>query len=238
MARGATLSRLLTTFRAECRLSLNPAHNAQARDAQVDKLQRVQEWLWTEFAWPHLKIYRLIPLQNGQRFYAPPAGTIIDRIVNIELRNSGQWRDLMAGIDPEHSSLFDSDLDQRAWPAHRWAISENEQIEVWPIPDQNANATDHEGYLKVWSIRSLKPLVDDGDTADLDDRLIVLYAAAEYLAAKGEKDAQTKLDAANSLFAKQRGNLTARRRISGMLNTPSGDSRPRSRVIANYRPPV
>ena len=65
MSRGTTLVKLLDDLRAECRISLNPAHNRQQRDVQVKMLQRKQEWLWNDFAWPHLRVERFIDLQAG-----------------------------------------------------------------------------------------------------------------------------------------------------------------------------
>lgn len=78
--RGTTLVHLLDLYRAECRLSSNPAHNAQARDAQVNHIQRTQEWLWDDFDWPFLRVERYLDLQQGQRFYAPPEDIHLERI--------------------------------------------------------------------------------------------------------------------------------------------------------------
>ena len=62
MARGTTLLRLLDLYRAECRLSLNPAHNSGARDTQVSHIQRVQNWLWSDFDWPILLVERFLEI--------------------------------------------------------------------------------------------------------------------------------------------------------------------------------
>ncbi|MBI2240295.1 MAG: hypothetical protein HYU59_05765 [Magnetospirillum gryphiswaldense] len=223
MARGQTLISLLDDLRAECRLSLNPAHNAQVRDGQVKHLRRTQAWLWEDFDWPHILVERQVPLQAGQRLYDPPEGMVIDRITRMEVRYGGRWVPLNPGIGAQEYAQWDSELGQRAWPVQRWRIYEDEQIEVWPIPDQNAEADTLEGTVKVSGIRSLNPLVADDDRCDLDARLIVLYTAAEILAAAGSKDAELKLTNANKLYAKLRGKLVPRRQFRMFGGSGRGD---------------
>lgn len=213
MARNSTLGSLLNEFRAESRLSLNPAHNNQTRDAHIILLQRTQEGLWEDFDWPHLRVERTLPLAAGQRTYSPPEDISVDRIQKIEFRFGGEWTSLRPGIGSAHYATWDSDTGVRSWPVERWRIVENEQIEIWPIPSENVGA-DLEGTLRVTGIRKLRPLIDDGDRADLDNRLIVLFAAAEYLASRGEKDAKLKLDQATKRYLRVRGNLMPRRRFS------------------------
>lgn len=235
MARKTTLLNLLDDLRAEARLSLNASHNIQQRPTQVKLLQRVQDRLWEDFSWPHMRVERQQAIEAGQRYYEPPEDMRVDRIEKIELFTDGTWRLVAPGIDPENYTAWNSDLDQRSWPPRRWQIYEDETVEIWPISDTNANDTTREGYLKFTGIRNLNDLVDEGDRADLDDRLIVLYAAAEMLASSGAKDAQLKLDQANALYAKLRGHLTPRKqfRMFGIGETLA----PRRIVISQYRPP-
>lgn len=235
--RGATIIELLNQFRAEARLSANVAHNVHDRDAQVNLLQRVQSWLWDEVAWPHLRVQRQVPLQEGQRYYDPPPELDIDRIDIVEVRIDSRWYKLGQGIEAEHFAAHDSDLDARAWPPRRWQLHEGEQIEVWPIPDQNGDVATLEGMLRYTGIRRLSPLVKDDDTADLDDRLLILFAAAERLAATGGKDAQIKLDLANKRLLRLRGNLTKRDTFNMFGANRSLFVRRRPAVVS-YRPPV
>src|SRR5262245_60640456 len=200
MARHVQLVRILDQLRAEARLSLNPAHNRQVRETHVNLVQRIQDRLWDDFAWPHLRVQRFVKLQSGQRYYDTPDYIQIDNIENIQLYDSGGWCRLAPGIYAEHYSAHNSDLDERAYPPRRWQIHEDEDIELWPISDTNADPETMEGMLKFTGIRNLKPFVQDSDRADLDDRLIVMFGAAELLAAAGAKDAQLKLDQANSIY--------------------------------------
>lgn len=236
MARKTSLVHLLDMLRVEARISLNPAHNADDRQHQVEKLQRVQETLWEEFDWPHLRVERRVNCQAGQRYYDPHADIPLDRIETIEFFSDGGWRKVLPGIDSAHYAAWNSDLDERSWPIRRFKIHEDEDIEMWPISDKDADPTTLEGVIKYTGIRKLKPLVQDSDRADLDDRLIVLFAAAEILAGRGAKDAKLKMNMADSKLNRLRSRMTPRKSFQ-MYGT--GETKPLKRMaITQYRPPV
>jgi len=86
-----------------------------------------------------------------------------------------------------------------------WRVYEGEQIEVWPIPTDNADTTSREGQLKIVGTRNLNPLVADGDVCDLDDRLVAMFAAVEFITDPGL--AKYKNNLANTRLIKLRGNL-------------------------------
>lgn len=232
--RGTTLVKLLDDLRVEARLSLNPAHNAQNRSSQVRAIQREQERLWEDFDWPHLRIYPQQPVQAGQRYYETPENMIIDRIERVEIFLDGHWCKLEPGIDACEYSAWNSDLDARSWPPRKWKFNENEDIELWPIPNINADPVTMNGMLRITGIRNLKPLVADDDRADLDDVMLVGFCAAKMLAASGAKDARLTLDAANARYDRLRGRLTPRTAIKmfGIGELP----RRREIVIGQYRP--
>lgn len=247
MARNKTLLKLMNDLRAEARLSLEPGHNVQARDSHLNLIQREQERLWEDFAWPHLRVQRFIPLQSGQRYYdtdaalkedgtAPAQQIPIERIEYIHVKSDGRWLPLYPGIDAGFYAVHDSAEDERAWPARRWKISEDEDLEIWPIPDTNATADDQEGYLRITGIRALRPLVDDADRADLDDRLLTLYCAGAILAGQGAKDAQIKLEAAQRHYGRLKGGLTKAPDFN-LYGTTRRPYKPRP-YVGRYRPPV
>lgn len=233
MARGSTLVKLLDDLRAELRTSLNPAHNNQVRDKQVKFLQSTQEWLWEDFTWPHLRVFRNYKLCAGQHLYDVNTDFDIDRIEKIEVKSSGRWLPLHPGIDAKHFALHDTELDQRSSPARRWRIAENEQIEIWPIPDVDGVADTLEGYFKVTGIRKLRPLVADGDRCDLDAQLIYLYAAAK--SDPASQAGKFALNLANKRLAKLKGNLTPRRQFKMFgIGRDASFHRP---FIGQFRPP-
>lgn len=236
MARGTTLDKLLLDLRAACRISLNAALNSQHREAQVQSLQRKQEWFWGDFAWPNLRVDRYIELQAGQRYFDMPVDLDIDRISHIEVRFGSIWLRLKPGIDASDYAAFDSDLGIRSFPPQRWRITEDEQLELWPIPDSNFDPLTLDGWLKITGIRTLKPLVADDDRADLDDQLLVKSCAADYLAAQGAKDAQLKLDEANRLYVKLRGRWMPRKKFT--IGVGTGDTQVKKVPIAIYNKPT
>jgi hypothetical protein len=112
------------------------------------------------------------------------------------------------GIDPSCYAAFDSDRDVRASPAIRWdirSVENAEQIEVWPIPNDSSNSVQFVG------IRNLRPLIDGNDVTDLDDRLIVLYAAAELLDKQESGTGRLKLGQAQQLYSRLKGRTAAAR---------------------------
>jgi hypothetical protein len=237
--RGKTLESILNSVRAEARLSLLPANNNQVRDSHIILIQREQERLWEDFAWPHLRVEHLEPLQAGQHLYETPTTadyTVqMDRIERIDISYGGVWCPLIPQITSANFTAHETALDERAWPVRNWRATADDDIEVWPIPDQNADATTLEGYLKITGIRDLQPFIADGHNADLDDRLISLYVAGGILAATGAKDAQLKLEAANKLYTKLKGKQTKSTSFN-MFSTVQRDPVRRRPYISRYVP--
>lgn len=234
MARGATLESLLTDLRAEVGQSTNPALGRNARDMLVTTIQRTQERLWQDYDWPHLRVRKDIQLQAGSRYYDFPTDIDIDRIEKIEIKYGSIWQPVSYGFDESFFAIHDSDEDQRSDPVERWREYSASQFEVWPMPATNGDATNLDRYLRVTGISNLSALVAESDTADLDDRLIVLYAAAEVLARQKATDAQAKLELANRHYARIRGRL-GKRAIFGLGATDDQDGDyPRQRIRAVY----
>ena len=227
MARGKTLGECLTGLRAELRLSLSPAHNVQVSDTHVQMLQRAQEWLWENYSWPHLRVERFLKPQIGQRYYDPAgckkvdqstgllvaAGDVkIDRIDYFTLRDGSVWQPpLTPGILTEHFNLWDSDAGERAWPIMRWQIAEGDNVELWPVPNQDGDETTFENMLKFVGTRNLATFTEDTDTADLDDQAIILFAAADL--ASDPKVSQKKMLKAQQRLRDVRGNVNPRNRV-------------------------
>ena len=99
----------------------------------------------------------------------------------------------------------------------RWTGSKT-QIEVWPLP---ASAQ----TLRVVGIRELRSLISNSDVADLDDQMIVLFAAAKILKAKKAEDWEDTLSAANSRRIKMRG----RTKGASKMTIYGGGDQPQSR---------
>ncbi|WP_068314943.1 hypothetical protein [Polycladidibacter hongkongensis] len=189
MPRGVTLIELLNDYRLEAGLSSNVAHNKGVRDAQAHKLQRVQRRLWECHDWGHLEEYQDIAVNAGERFPALPDNISTDRIKLVEARDQGLWVGLKHGINSIQYASCDSDMDARSDPPERYELR-GERLEIWPIPNRDANIKTLEGYIRIHGVRDLKPLKSDSDRCDLDSDLIVLHAVLEDMTDKHSAAAQ------------------------------------------------
>jgi hypothetical protein len=245
MARNKTLISLLQDYRIEVGASSNPAHNSNARDAQVLALQKAQERLWRKHDWPFLRVRRFIDLQAGQRYYDSRGAELedgtaaadlgLERLEDIEVRWGDDWTPVCPGITAAQYSNYDSDLDERSWPVERWQVYEEEQFEIWPIPSDNADTTTLEGRMRLTGIRDLRPLVADNDRADLDDDLIVKYAALGSLSRSGSKNAQVVLDEAKQIETGLTQGFTKAKTFSLSGRDTSHVRQPRGPFRVHYR---
>jgi hypothetical protein len=222
MARGRQLSELIEQLQAEARLSTATSRGVDNREQLKQLLRRVQEFLYEEYFWPFLKAEKASSrktLSAGQRYYDFPAGINAERIQKVwHEYGDGIWIPIERGIGPEQYNEKNSDNnDERSDPVIRWDFHGESQFEVWPLPASNG------GEIWFEAMKPLSDMVAESDTADLDDRVIVLHAAAEVLAADGQKDAQAKLDQARRRILKLLGNSSAGKRVvMGGAEQPSG----------------
>lgn len=199
MPLNTTLGELMTRLREECGHSVNPAQGQNTATHHKRVLQRVQNFLWQDHAWGHMKVWREEPLMAGQRYYTFEPDLDYERIEEAWVLYSGTWQPIENGISLHHYNISDPDNGEREDPVRRWMKYEGNQYEVWPMPDSN------EMRLRFRGVRKLRPLVADSDQADLDDEMIVLFAAAEILARQKSPDAQVKMDLATKRYLKLKG---------------------------------
>lgn len=195
MARRTQLLALVAQLRAETGRNQSVTVGVAELDNLKEMLRRVQEQLYDDYPWPHLRVQRTVALLQSGRYYDFPTDLNMDRIERVALKYSGQYVEIERGIEFGDYTIYDSNAATESTPARKWDIrftDTTEQIEIWPIP----NSDDQTLYL--FGTKSLSTLVEESDRADLDDRLIVLYAAAEMLARQGSKDAKAKLEQANA----------------------------------------
>ena len=208
MARGTQLRTLLADLRAEVGHATSTNLGDATQEMMLTLLERVQRRLWSEWSWPFLQVKRDISLAVGQRYYDMPSDVALERIERAEVKDGGLWRRLIWGISDSDYSAYDSDQDTRSWPPLKWDAYEGDQLEIWPTPSQGVNATTGNGTLRLRGVKTLSVLVALDDRADLDDQLIVLFAAAELLARQKSGDAQLKLAQANAHFQRLKARLS------------------------------
>ena len=194
MARNKQLLELVAQLRAETGRSQNVSVGVDEVENLKEILRRNQEVLYDDYDWPHMRVERSVTLAAGQRYYDLPSDLDFDRITAIKYKYNNVYTDLERGISFDDFSIIDSNADERSSPALKWDIrntGNGEQLEVWPIP----NATN---TIRFFGTKQLGALVEDNDTADLDDRLIVLASAAEVLSRQKAPDAKIKIDQFNN----------------------------------------
>jgi len=210
MARNTQLLSLIAKLRAETGRSQEISVGVDEFDNLKVTLDRIQETLYDDYEWPHLRVQRTVQLFAGQRYYDFPSDINFDRIEDIKLKYSNVYVPIKRGITLEDYSMYDSNAStpERSNPAVKWDVrntGSSEQIEIWPIPVDNSQ------YLYFTGTKSLGRLTQDADTADLDDILIVMTAAAEMLERQKSPDAKSKRDAANLRLISLRKNSVKRR---------------------------
>jgi len=199
MARGATLSQMISDLRDE----LRRANSSSAGPDDVGSLRRtlnhVYRLLYYSHDWSFLKTrFPAITFNTGQRYYDFPAGLDPDRITDVKLAWSGNFVDIERGIDIADFNAFDPEADERTSPAIKWDVTftgTKEQIEIWPLPDSTAQS------LRFTGVYACSELIDNDDRCRLESELVVLFAAAELLKAQKSEDADAKLAQAQSLLS-------------------------------------
>lgn len=206
MARGTQLLQLVTMLRDETGRANSVAVGVDDLPQLKSVIRRVQETLYEKHDWAFLRtVFDRIPLQAGQRYYDYPANLDFDRIEDVVVWDNALPMPLTRGIGFNEYAIYDSENDARAEPTLRWDVrwtGTKEQLEAWPVPSTNNLA------LQFIGIRKLRPLIANADVADLDDHMIVLYAAAE-LMPKGSELAKLKLELARDRFNTVKGKASA-----------------------------
>lgn len=235
MARGTSLGALVTKLRVAARYDPNPALSLNMMPLFIQTLQDQQERLYDEFDWPFLQIHPDKVMAAGQRYYDVPTQLNLERIQRVDIHYGGKWFPVERGISLDDYNSMDSDGAARADPVTKWDVIDTgtgSQVEVWPVPATNG------GLLRFTGIRKLKPLVANSDVADLDDQVIVLYAAGELLGGAKNPAAQLKFEQGKHRLSTLHGRVTHNRTGSFVLGgDPDNGPADRTPLVAYVRAP-
>lgn len=207
MARGTAFSELVSQLRDE----LGRANSASVGVSDLSSLKqtinRVYESVYDEYDWPHLrKHFTRTTLSAGQQYYDFPDGLNYERIESARVWYNSIPIDIRRGITVDDYAAYDPAADERSDPALAWDVKytgSGEQMEIWPLP---ASSTQK---IQFTGLQSISTLVDDADTCLIDDKLVVLFSAAQLLRRQKSEDAETVLSLARARFQ------TLRRRSKG-----------------------
>lgn len=208
MARGKQLSELVAQLRAETGRTQDVSVGTDEYHNLTNLLQRTQETLYDEYDWPFLTVERSLQLNTGQRYYDFPEDLDFDGIKTVRYRYGNVYVPLERGITYDDYSIYDSNIGEQSSPILKWDVrntrsdtdvhtGSHEQMEIWPIPSEPET-------VHFFGTKKLTALTQEEDRADLDDRLIVLFAAAEMLARQNSNDASAKAQQADRRLTKLR----------------------------------
>jgi hypothetical protein len=231
MARGKTFAQLIEALRDEIYLASSPALSKNIESALRRTLSRQYERLWDEHPWPHLRIYRDKPMQAGERYYSFFPELLFEDIEKVVFQEVGTetWHPIRYGISSEDYESDDSDSGQRSDPVYSWVAYEDDQFEVWPIPESSG------GKFRAYGRKTFVAPVQETDVIDLDDQMIVLFAAAEWLEKQKSPDAQMKLQQAVSRFDRMKAKQSKNGVWPIQASSDRGSSGPTTRVRAPRR---
>jgi hypothetical protein len=223
---GVPLSELRHELMAETFQSLSPAQTTSSTPFYNYQLDRVQREQWNLIEWPHLTIYKDVPMVQGQKYYDYPTQLPFDSIFRMWWPQGVNWVPLDYGITPNTYAAMGGE-DVQAWPPRRWrncalydevnnVTQPAAQFEIWPVP------TAQPFSIRIEGNAPLNPLIEDTDTCVIDATLIVLMAAAEILAVQKSEGAAMKLQKANAYRRMLIARLGAQQRNMRSLSADGG----------------
>lgn len=194
---GATLASVMNLVKNEIRASLSAG---SADDAAIKQaIETKQEWLASMYDWSELEDEW--PETVTGRYTAVPIVDVIgtsysinfDRPVRLMRKWNSVWDEMDFGITTENYNAYDSDDAESADPIQAWRFKPGNRasFEVWPIPATSTTVR-FVGQRKLLTLRSGGVLTTTL-TLDLDDMLVALAVAADFLSGKPEQAAKSDL---------------------------------------------
>lgn len=221
MTQVKQLRQMIEAVRFEIGQTSNPAQSPQQRQKIVYLLGRVQEELYAHHDWPILKVYRDKSLVVGAKLYDFPTDIAFENVMTVSAdQGDNRFTPLRYGIgDAEYATYNDAD---RIDPPQAWQYyPDTKQFEIWPVPATVST-------VRFWGTKALGPLVGEDDMSTLDANMLVLFVAAELLAAQKQETAELKLQKANELLRKLRGRTDKTEGyVMGAVNPDEGAKHPR-----------
>lgn len=220
MPRGSTLSAVASQLKAELADSTAVSAGGVQDNELFYIIRGVQTWLAASYDWPFLnkRVDVSVPAgTNDVTRYQTLPDLNFDRPVKVEALYSDIWSEVAYGIGQEEYNAYSSGDNSIAAvqtdPIRRWDWKPGDatKIELWPLPS-TAQVLRFSGQrnltaLLVGSAWSLAA------TLDLDDLLVVYYAAARKLARLNKKDANLMLAQAQDRLNQLRSGFVKRKEV-------------------------
>lgn len=224
MAAGGKLSLadMLMDLRAELGHSLVGGQGTNMEDTLKYYLKRTQRELYAAFDWPQFIVDEQLPFPAGTRYLTGFQNISEEQINELWCRQGSEWYPITYGIDPMHYSLYDPDNNVQGFPIQRYKFDDLvDGLEVWPV-------TSIDTTILARGQRILPPLVDDADMSLLDGQMVVLFAAANYLARQKNEDASLILTKAQQYLTSLQKQFGSQKRPTMSMARADGGRRPRA----------
>lgn len=186
MSTGATLADLIAEVQFELGHSTTLTIGQQFRGHITHRIQREYERLYRDFSWPHLRNWIDFPTVAGQKLYdLPDVGAdplTIEDVREVYTNWGNIFNPLGRGIEIDDYNAFNTDLGAKSDPALKWEPRSETSIELWPCPASAVQT------IRLKALKPFKQIVEETDVCLLDDKLVSMYAASEYLMRQSSKD--------------------------------------------------
>ena len=222
MARGTQFGQLIDMFRDQAGHANSRALGQNELAGIKARLRRVYRFLHADFNWPHLRVQRDKVLQAGERYYDFPSDLDTSSDVTeawIREANRDVWYPLRHGIGRAQYNTVNSDTGEREDFPVNWDEYEDDMFEVWPVPQTNGHV------VRFYGTKRPKPLVQENETVDLDDEMIVLYALGEQLMKQKSAEADMIAQQARARYMRMRANSQHSPPVDMRVNSDRGSSR-------------
>ena len=235
MARGVTLSEMITELRHEANQSADAALGIQSRDKCAHLLRKAQNLLWIEHDWQFLKVNRFEVMADGQRYYDFPSDLDPDQIDRVDYKGAAtsNWRPVYRYITTDDLNEVDSQIGEERDGVLKWDLNDDgDQFEVWPMPATNGtNTSSSQSYIiRFHGVRNLSALIEDDDVSTLDGDLIVLQAAVSWLAPVDKGSAEERAGRLQRLMKQLKANSSKRRERGFSMTAPRPEAIPRRKT--------
>ena len=195
---------------------------AVAEDVRLAALvAEKQRWLSDVFDWPFLKAAFDVNAVPGARYLALPTMNF-ERPVTVEVYWASNWQSMDYGIGTEeyNSKNSENNPPDMLNPIQRWDMqaesAASNQFEVWPIP-ASVQKVRFTGQRSITTLLSMTGTTGPAvvapiwtNTVDLDDQMVMLFAAAEKLQLMGKGNAPSVLKRAQDRMMQIRASYPTR----------------------------
>lgn len=180
-------------FKAECGASLNTTVSTISDNQFNYFLYNTQNWLASENDWPFLRTLIDVPIPGGTQYTALPSLNY-ERATSlvVEVFYNQIYQPVQYGIDSREYNISNFALQQTQVPVERWSFSDENDFEVWPVSLQGQTMR-FTGQRPITTLFSAGTTFSDAALLDLDDLLVVYFAAAKYLQQLKDPSAQDML---------------------------------------------